>query len=113
MPRLVLFELAMLLTPFVLFGIYRIAVKDAEVEGRKAWPLTALFGAGIGLAVVAWAFLLIREDRNPDLCVGKSTLDPVTGKIIPGEEYECGLPLDQIGVPVEETRAPDRQAPAQ
>ena len=97
------------LTPFVLFGIYRLAVNDAEVEGRKAWPLTALFGAGIGLAVLAWAFLLLREDRDPDRCLGKSTLDPVTGEIIPGEGYECHLPLDQIGVPVEEAETPARQ----
>ena len=111
MPRIVLFELMMLALPFALFGLYRIGVRDAEVEGHKAWPLTALFASGIGLAIIAWLVLLLREDRDPNLCEGVSTLDPVTGKIIPGEEYECGLELDQIGVPADALPASRPETP--
>lgn len=105
MPRLVLFELAMLLTPFILFGLFRLAVKEAEVEGRKAWPINLLFGIGVALAVVAWLFLIMREDRGSDLCTGPSRFDPVSGKIVPGEKYECDLGIDQGGARAAENSA--------
>lgn len=91
-PRILL-ELFIISTPFIVFGLYRAAISDAEVEGRKAWPIKMLFGIGVGLAVLAWFLLLIRDDRSPEMCQGPSRLDPVSGKIIPGERYECGLTL--------------------
>jgi len=99
MPRLVLFEISMLLLPFILFGIYRIAVKDAQIEGRKAWPINLLFGIGVLLAVVAWLFLILREDRDSTICTGPSSFDPVTGEVVPGEEYQCDLGLPPRGAP--------------
>lgn len=100
MPRLVLFELAMLLTPFVLFGIYRLAVRDAEVEGRKAWPINLLFGAGVVLAILGWLFLLLREGDNREVCRGPESYDSATGKVVPGEEYDCNLGLRPRGEPL-------------
>ena len=106
MPRLVLFELAMLVTPFALFGLYRLAVKDAQIEGRKAWPINLLFGAGVVLAVLAWLFLILREERQEDICTGPSSFDPVSGEVVPGEEYKCDLGLPpRPGVPVVEETA--------
>jgi len=99
MPRLVLFEISMLLLPFVLFGIYRLAVRDAQIEGRKAWPINLLFGIGVMLAIIAWLFLILREDRDSSVCKGPSSFDPVTGKIVPGEEYQCDLGLPPRGEP--------------
>lgn len=109
MPRLVLFELAMLIIPFALFGLYRLAVHDAEIEGRKAWPLTALFAAGIVLAILAWLVLLAREDRDPNLCDGKAQFDPTTGEIVQGTDYECDLKPAQIGAP--QSEASDGSSP--
>lgn len=91
-PRILL-ELFIIATPFIVFGLYRAAISDAEVEGRKAWPIKMLFGVGVVLAVLAWFLLLLRDDRSPEMCQGPSTLDPMSGKIIPGERYECGLTL--------------------
>lgn len=102
-PRILL-ELFIIATPFIVFGLYRAAISDAEVEGRKAWPIKMLFGIGVVLAVLAWFLLLLRDDRSPEMCQGPSTLDPVSGKIVPGEKYECGLSLstpDVIAVPAE------------
>lgn len=107
MPRLVLFELAMLITPFVLFGIYRMAVNDAQIEGRKAWPINLLFGAGVALAVVGWLFLVLREERQTDVCKGPSSFDPVSGEVVPGEEYKCSLGLTPR---VQPSEAGDRSA---
>lgn len=100
MPRLVLFEISMLLLPFVLFGIYRIAVRDAQVEGRKAWPINLLFGAGVILAVLAWLFLILRDDRETNICTGPSSFDSVTGEVVPGQEYQCDLGLQPRGEPL-------------
>lgn len=97
MPRLVLFELALLLAPFILFGIYRFAVRDAQMEGRKAWPINLLFGVGVVLAIIGWIFFILQDDRNTDICIGPATADPVSGEIIPGQEYQCDLGLSSPG----------------
>ena len=89
-PRILL-ELFIVALPFICFGIYRAALSDAEVEGRKAWPIKMLFGIGVVLAILAWLFLLLRDDRSAEMCQGPSTLDPVSGRIIPGEKYDCDL----------------------
>ena len=102
MSRLVLFELAMLVTPFILFGLYRLLVKDAQIEGRKAWPINLLFGAGVVLAVLAWLFLILRENREEAICTGPSSFDPVSGKVVPGAEYDCDLGLQPRGAPLGE-----------
>ena len=109
MPRFVLFELAMLLTPFVLFGIYRMAVTDAKIEGKKAWPITALFGAGLGLAVLAWAFLILREDRSL-ACSEPAYTDPETGAIVPARNYKCDVEFEDLGVPQGESSATNDQS---
>lgn len=97
MPRLVLFELAMLLSPFVLFGIYRFAIRDAQIEGRKAWPVNLLFGVGVVLAILGWFFLVLREGRQESTCTGPSSFDPVTGEVVPGITYQCELGLTPTG----------------
>lgn len=100
MSRLVLFEISMLLTPFILFGVYRIAVKDAAVEGRKAWPINLLFGVGVVLAILAWVFFILRDERDTKVCTGPSSFDSATGKVVPGEEYPCDLDLTRPDVDV-------------
>ena len=96
-PRLLL-ELFLLILPFIAFGLYRLAIQDAEVEGRKAWPITSLFLVGIALAVGFWLFLLLREERGRD-CVRPDYIDPETGRLIQGQRYDCEIGFEDIGVP--------------
>lgn len=97
LPR-VLLELFLVLLPFAAFGAYRIAAADAAVEGRKEWPMTALFVTGVGLAVLAWLFLILREDRSEN-CNQPAYRDAETGELVPARSYECDVSLDEVGVP--------------
>ncbi|MEL7482055.1 MAG: hypothetical protein AAGJ29_10890 [Pseudomonadota bacterium] len=99
MPYRVLMELAIFLSPWAVFGIYRILVRDAEMEGRKAWPITALFGIGLVLAVGLWVYFIMREDRDRNMCREPSRFDPVTRELIEGREYPCDADIETIGEP--------------
>ncbi len=112
LPRL-LGELFLLVLPFIAFGLYRLAVRDAEIEGKKAWPITALFLTGIVLAVGFWLFLILREDRSLT-CNEPAYTDPATGEIVPARSYECDVEFKDLGVPQNEDpggRAPSTDDP--
>ena len=100
LPR-ILFEVFLLVLPFIAFGLYRLAVRDAEIEGKKAWPITALFLTGIVLSVGFWLFLILREDRSLT-CNEPAYPDPETGKLIPARSYECDVGFEDLGVPKSE-----------
>jgi hypothetical protein len=100
LPR-ILFEIFLLIVPFIAFGIYRFAIRDAEIEGRKAWPIKALFGIGLVLAVGFWLFLILRADRTND-CNRPAYRDAETGKLIPAQSYDCNISFDDLGVPQSE-----------
>lgn len=61
-----LLELLILVSPFAIFGLYRIAVAEATAEGRKPWPVQRLFIIGFVLAILAWVALMVLEERNPE-----------------------------------------------
>ena len=100
LPRL-LGELFLLVLPFIAFGLYRLAIRDAEIEGKKAWPITALFLTGIALAVGFWLFLILREDRSLT-CNQPAYHDAETGKLVPARSYECDVEFEDLGVPKSE-----------
>lgn len=104
MPYRILMEFAIFLSPWVAYGLYRLAISDAEAEGRKAWPINALFGTGLVLATLLWAFFIFSEDRGRDICREPSSYDPVTQELIPGREYECERDVSTVGIP--RTREP-------
>lgn len=57
-PR-VLFQLFFFALPFIMFGLYRLAIAEAEEEGRKPWPIRLLFGIGLLLGVGSWIFFIV------------------------------------------------------
>ncbi|MEM9667489.1 MAG: hypothetical protein AAF950_01075 [Pseudomonadota bacterium] len=97
MPRILAIELAIFLSPFAAYWLYQMALRDAAAEGRKAWPIRALFGTGLALAVLAWLFLILREDRDRNICREPSRFDSETQQLIPGREYECDADIESIG----------------
>lgn len=100
LPR-ILFEVFLLILPFIAFGAYRFAIRDAEIEGRKAWPIKALFVTGLVLAVGFWFFLILRADRTND-CNRPAYRDAETGKLVPAQSYDCDIAFDDLGVPKSE-----------
>ncbi len=99
MPRLLLIELALLISPFILFGLYRFLVREVEAEGRKSWPIHVLFGIGAALAAAGWLFFILSEDRNRNDCFEPDRFDTATGELVKGRQVPCETRIDEIGVP--------------
>jgi len=102
-PRILL-QMVLFFLPFILFAIYRVAITEAEQEGRKPWPIRALFGAGLGLAVGGWMVLIVLDRIGGETCYKPSEI--VDGRIMPAEKIECNaapVTVDEAIEPVETT----------
>ena len=95
-PRILL-QLTLFLLPFILFGVYRLAIAEAEEEGRKPWPIRVLFGAGLVLAVGSWLILILLDRGGREECYRPAQI--VDGVVVPGESYACEKDLGSIGLP--------------
>ncbi len=104
-PRILL-QLTLFLLPFILFGVYRLAIAEAEEEGRKPWPIRLLFGAGLVLAVGSWLILILLDRGGREECYRPAQI--VDGVVVPGESYPCEKDLGSIGLP--RTEDPGGQA---
>ena len=85
-PRILL-QMVLFFLPFILFGIYRIAITEAEQEGRKPWPIRALFGAGLGMALGGWLVLIVLDRIAGEPCYKPSEI--IDGRMIPAQEIPC------------------------
>ena len=104
-PR-ILFQLVLFMLPFVMFGVYRLAIAEAQQDGRKPWPIRLLFGAGLALAVGSWLIFIVLDRGGREECYRPTEI--VNGVVIPGERYPCEKDLGAIGVP--KTEDPGGQA---
>lgn len=122
MPRILLIEIALLISPFIVYGLYRYLVTEVESEGRKAWPIHVLFGIGGALAGAFWLFFILSEDRERNVCFEPDSFDTVTRELVKGRKVPCESGITQIGVPRSENpggeatgvrRQPDSASPAE
>jgi hypothetical protein len=95
-PR-ILVQLVLFALPFILFALYRLALSEAEQEGRKPWPIRVLFGAGTVLAIGSWLVLILLDRGGREECYRPSQI--VDGVVVPGETYPCEKNLGSIGLP--------------
>ena len=95
-PR-ILFQLALFVLPFIMFGLYRLAITEAEQEGRKPWPIRLLFGAGLAMAVGSWLIFIVLDRGGREECYRPAQI--VDGVVIPGERYPCEKDLGSLGLP--------------
>lgn len=89
--------------PFILYGIYRLLVTDAEVRGRKTWPLNLLFGSGIALAFVGYGVMLVMAlttERDRNTCYEPARFED--GVLIPARTVPCEKDLTGVGMPARE-----------
>ncbi|MEL7546768.1 MAG: hypothetical protein AAGJ84_08960 [Pseudomonadota bacterium] len=91
------FQLFFFILPFLAFGVYRVAIAEAELDGRKPWPIRWLFGIGAGLAVASWLLFIFIDRGGEAYCYTPSRM--VDGEIIGGERYPCERDLTGIGSP--------------
>lgn len=102
----ILFQLVLFTLPFILFGVYRLAITEAEQEGRKPWPIRLLFGVGLALAVGSWLVFIFIDRGGREECYRPTQI--VDGVVVPGERYPCEKDLGSIGIP--KTEDPGGQA---
>ena len=92
-PR-VLFQLLILLAPFAVYGLYRIALAEAAAEGKKPWPVQRLFIIGFVLTTLA---LFASYFFNERVCREESRM--IDGKIVQGKVIPCERSVEDIGIP--------------
>lgn len=93
----ILFQLVLFTLPFILFGVYRLAIAEAEQDGRKPWPIRLLFGVGLAMAVGSWLIFIVLDRGGREECYRPTQI--VDGVVVPGERYPCEKDLGAIGVP--------------
>ena len=96
MVRTVVIQLILFLLPFLAYAIYRLLLTDAEEDGRKTWPINALFGAGAVLAVTGWVAMALNSPSNPELCYEPPRTE--NGVVIPARSYPCERDLSTVGI---------------
>ena len=90
-----IFELVIFLTPFLAFGIWRLATQEAIEEGRKPWPIAVLFGIGAVLAVAAWIILIFMDRGGRETCYERRRL--VDGEMVGGQVVPCEKEKSNLG----------------
>ena len=90
-----IFELVIFLTPFLAFGIWRLATQEAIEEGRKPWPIAVLFGIGAVLAVAAWIILIFMDRGGRETCYERRRL--VDGEMVGGQVVPCEKEKSSLG----------------
>jgi len=100
-PR-ILTQLVLFLIPFILFGLYRVALAEAQIDGRKPWPIRMLFGIGAALALGSWFIFILIDRGGREECYRASYRDAATGEFIMGETYPCEKSFEDIGRPKSE-----------
>ena len=56
-------------------------------DGRRKWPIQALFLTGLALTTAVWFFKIFTENNERNLCIEPPRSE--NGKIIPARTYEC------------------------
>lgn len=96
-PR-ILFQLVLFTLPFILFGVYRLAIAEAQEEGRKPWPIRLLFGVGLAMAIGSWLVFIFLDRGGREVCYRAAEM--VDGVLVPGEPYPCEKDLENVGIPL-------------
>lgn len=90
----ILIEILVLLSPFAIYGLYRMALSEAAAEGKKPWPIQRLFIIGFVLAVLVWVVIIFLDDRT---CKEPNRI--VDGEVVQGKVIPCERDIESIGVP--------------
>ncbi len=100
MARQIVISLVLFALPFILYAIYRLLVTDAEVDGRKTWPIKLLFGSGVVLALVGYSVMLaiaLTTERDRNVCYEAARFED--GVLIPARQVPCTRDFTGVGMP--------------
>jgi hypothetical protein len=95
MAQRILVELALFLTPFLIFFIYRAASKDLSI--REKWPMTTLLLTGGALAVAALVISPLLAPSDGGKCLQAQRY--VNGELIPARMVDCDEVIEVVAPP--------------
>ena len=98
MPYRILIQLFFFILPFAAYALYLLLIADAEADGRKSWPVNALFGAGAILTIGVWLFFVFSEDKTRGVCHVPARL--VDGVLVDAQKIPCEQDVTGLGVPL-------------
>lgn len=87
MPYRIAIQVLFFLLPFAAYAIYLVVTADAERDGRRKWPIQALFLIGLALTTAVWFLKIFTENNDRNLCIEPPRTE--NGKIIPARTYDC------------------------
>ncbi len=83
------FQISLVLLPFVLFAIYRVATREKNTFSQR-WPFAMLTLAGLFLMSAFYVFMFVKEPRGKRTCVEPPRFE--NGKVIQGKVVPCKNP---------------------
>lgn len=107
----ILVQLFFFILPFLVFGVYRLLVADAEADGRKAWPVHILFGVGAALAAIVWIVFIFSDQDERGVCYVPSRIE--NGVFIPAETIPCDQDVSGLGEPLDSDPGGEAQGVSQ
>ncbi|MEM1114827.1 MAG: DUF6111 family protein [Pseudomonadota bacterium] len=109
MARTIVIQLVLFILPFLAYAFYRLLLSDAQADGRRTWPIRALFGTGAALAIAGFGFLVLSEDRSPNMCHEPARYE--NGELIPARSFPCERDMTTVGAPAGDNSGPSQSAP--
>lgn len=80
------FQISLVLLPFLMFAIYRLATRDKNTFSQK-WPFAALTIIGLFLTTAMYVVLFFKEPRGKRTCVSPPRFE--NGEVIQGKIIPC------------------------
>lgn len=80
------FQLLLIILPFMMFALYRLATRDARTEAQK-WPFAVLLIIGLSMSAIFYMWMWFREPRGQRTCSTPPKFE--NGKIVESEVVPC------------------------
>lgn len=90
-------QIFFLMLPFLVYGVYRYLLVDAQNDGRKVWPINTLFITGAVISALVWVISVLTEDRRRDVCRQPARME--NGVLISSSTLPCEKDVTQVGIP--------------
>lgn len=82
----ILFQLALIFLPLVLFAIYRLATRHRREPGEP-WPVVILVVGGLALSAIFYLIIIFNDSHGHRTC--STAPSYVNGELIPAQTVPC------------------------
>ena len=82
----IVFQIFLVMLPFILFGFYRLATRNTQRDSER-WPFLVLLLIGFSMSAAFLVIFFLSEPRGKRTCETPPRFE--NGEIIPGETIPC------------------------